>query len=111
MLDGDVDTIVALAEAPGDLHAARHAAGVLELDDALGRMRPLDRLPADGNRAAAGTHRESALAPKIRQAADVAVVRQPLWPTLDVRGERKDPLERRLHLDAKRASHGRSIAI
>ena len=100
MLDGDVDTVVALAEAPGDLHAARHAAGVLEFDDALGRMRPLDRLPADGNRAAAGAHRESALAGAIRQAANVAVVRQPRRPALDVRGERKDALERRVHPDA-----------
>src|SRR5207253_1787568 len=45
MLDGDVDTVLALAEAPGDMHAASHAAGVLELDDAVGQTRPLDRLP------------------------------------------------------------------
>src|SRR5213079_1909221 len=110
VLDADLYAIVALIKAPGNLHAARDAPDVLELDDAIGRSWSLDGLPADRDQAASGTHREAALAARIRQAPDVAIVRQALRPALDVGGQREDPLGRSVHAHPKHAPHGRRTA-
>ncbi len=55
-------------------------------------QRALDRLPADGDRAAARAHGEAPIAVGGWHAAHVAIVRQPLRPALDLGRQRKDPL-------------------